>query len=77
MENTTVNYRAAVVLTNRLSGSSFADVFTVERQAPDFNSFLAMVSSEYSAYDECLITNIEVFSKSHYSAKYIRGERVK
>ena len=76
MEYITINYRATVVLTNRLSGSSFADVFTVERQAEDINSFIAMVADKYSSYDECLITNIEVFSKYNYSVKYIKGERV-
>ena len=76
MENTTINYRATVVLTNPRSSSSFPDVFTVEHQAEDFNSFIAMVADEFSGYDECLITNIEVFSKSNYTVKYIKGERV-
>ena len=76
MENITIHYRANVVISNRLSGSSFTDVFTVEREATDFNSFIAMVAAEYSSYDECLITNIEVFSKSYYTVKYVKGERV-
>jgi len=76
MENSVINFRATLVVTRRRLSYSAPYVITIERKAKDFNSFLEMVSSQYCDCDELVITNIEIFDKSNYTVKYVKGERV-
>ena len=76
MENNAINFRATLVITRKRSSYSAPYVLTIERRAKDFNSFLEMVSSQYCDCDELVITNIEIFDKSNYTVKYVKGERV-
>ena len=76
MENNVINFRATLVIMRKRSSYSAPYVLTIERRAKDFNSFLEMVSSQYCDCDELVITNIEIFDKSNYTVKYVKGERV-
>lgn len=65
-------YRATAILTSGFTH----DVCTVEHIEPDYHSFLAKVSEEFSQYDSCTLINFEIVQRLDYTVKFVRGERV-